>query len=376
MPIDIVKVSDRKSLKKFINFENTLFKGQPVHVPPFFVDEMESLRYENNPATEFCDFELYLAYKDGEIVGRVAAIVNHRANEIWNHKEVRYGWFDFIDDPEVPAALLAKVEEYGKRFGMDKMSGPLGFTDFDPEGMMVEGYDKEGTIALKYAYPYYKKHMEDLGFQKEIDWMEFRITIPKEIPDRLTQISKMVLEKYDLHVVDLPSKKVTREKWGHKLFDLINETYAHLFDFTILPTGMIDLYINKYLSLLSPKFVCIVADSNDTPVGFGISMPSITKALQKCGGKLFPFGWWHLLKSMYFHYEDTVELLLVGVKPEYQKKGVSAVIMEKLNKVYIDGGFKYAETNATLETNHNIQNQWMNFEYEQSKRRRVYTKSI
>ena len=376
MSIQIQQVTDKSMMRKFVNFQNQLYKGVPWFVPKLFTDEMATLDPDRNPAFQFCEAACYLAYKDGKIAGRVAAIVNRRANEKWGHQEVRYGWFDFIDDPEVSKALIDKVVEFGKQRGMTHIAGPLGFTDFDAEGMLVEGFDQLCTMALLYNYPYYSQHMEAMGFSKEVDWLEYKIFIPKQVPEKVTRVAQLVKERYGVRLRKPTRKEVLKEGVGHKIFDLINETYGELYNFTILPDNMVDKYIDTYLGLLDLKFVNIVEDSDGNIIGVGITMPSITRALQKGGGKLFPFGWYHLLKSMFFKYEESVELLLIGVKAEWRSRGVLAVIFEDLINLYIKNGFKYGESNAELESNVKMQGTWDIYETEQTKRRRVYGKDI
>ena len=374
--IIVKQVHNSKELRTFINFPLKLYKSMQSFVPSLYFDEKDTLSPKKNPAYEFSDAALYLAYNNGEVVGRVAAIVNHRANEKWNHEEVRFGWFDFVDDKNVSKALTEAVISFGLKHGMKQITGPLGFTDFDPEGMLIEGYDCLSTMALHHNWPYYKEHMEALDFQKEIDWLEYRITIPEEVPEKYNRVSSMVAEKYGLHIKKLTKREIKRSGAGYKLFDLINETYSPLYNFTILPEKMIDKYVGFYLGVLDLKFITLVEDSDDNIVGFGITMPSITRALKKCNGKLLPFGWFYILRSMYFKYEENVEMLLIGIKPEYRKKGVNAMIFADLIPRFIEAGFKYAETNAELETNHDVQAQWMGLDYDQCKRRRVYIKSI
>ena len=376
MGVTIQRVSDEKALKTFVDYPNKLYKGNPYFVPALFDDEIDTLDKNENPASAFCKSELYLAYKDDKLVGRVAAIINDRANEKWSHDEVRFGWIDFIDDPEVSAALIGAVEEFGRSHGMKTITGPLGFTDFDPEGMLIEGYDELSTQALIYNYPYYPLHLEALGFRKESDWLEYRITIPDVLPPKYDRVAAMLRERYGLKVRKFTKKQLQKGDWGHRVFDLVNESYSSLYNFTILPQDMVDKYVNTYLGLLDPKFISIVTDADENVVGFGIMMPSIVHALQKCGGRMFPFGWYHLLKSMYLKYEDTLELLLLGVKEEFRKKGVVALVFQDLLATARKAGFKYAETNAELENNYSMSTLWGDMEYRQHKRRRAYTKEL
>lgn len=377
MSVTVKKVETKKDFKTFIDFPNQLYKGNPYFCPKLFSDEYSTLEPSRNPAFEFSKAEYYLAYNEkGDVVGRVAAIVNFRANKSWNHNEVRFGWFDFIDDPEVSKVLIDAVVAFGKKFGMESVTGPLGFTDFDAEGMLVDGYDKLCTMPLIYNYPYYVKHIEDLGFEKETDWLEYKIYVPRILSEKYVRVAEVVKERYGLKVHKLTRKEVFKDGWGDKIFDLINVTYGKLYNFTNLTKGLIDKYINTYLSLLDLKFVSVIEDQDSNVVGFGIMMPSIVRALQKNRGKLFPFGWWPLVKSMYLKHEDNLELLLIGIHPDYQKKGVNALIFCDLFQTAIEHGFSYAETNAELEDNMSVQALWSGFDFEQHKRRRAYTRKI
>ena len=376
MSLTVSRVQNRREFREFLHFPLTLYKDMPAFVPPLIMDDEETLNPKKNPAYEFCDAAMFLARKEGKVVGRVAAIVNRKANEAWHHDEVRFGWFDFIDDREVSAALLAEVVKFGKERGMSTILGPLGFTDFDPEGMLVEGYEYLSSMALHHNWPYYKDHMEALGYVKDVDWLEYRIYIEDKIPDKYTRVASLVSERYGLKVRKITKKEVRKTDIGYKLFDLINETYSSLYNFTVLPKKMVDKYVGFYLGVLDLKFVSLVEDSEHNIVGFGVVMPSITRALKKCGGRLFPFGWFHILRSMYWKYEENFEMLLIGTKPEYQKKGVNALIFVDIMKHLIEGGFKYGESNAELESNVDVRSLWGDLEVKQCKRRRVYKKQI
>lgn len=376
MSVTIKRVLDRNSLRKFIRFPEKIYRHNPYYVPALVFDETNTLDPSKNPGSAFCKSELYLAYKDDQLVGRVAAIVNEKANEQWDHKEVRFGWFDFIDDPEVSKALIDKVTDFGRKFGMDKIVGPLGFTDFDPEGMLVEGFDQEGTMPLIYNADYYPKHIEALGFRKDADWLEYRINIPNELPEKFNRIGEIIKERYNLHIRPLTKKYVRKNNYGQKVFDLINETYKDLYNFTIMPRDLADKYLGFYLSVLDLNFISVVENEKDELVAFGITMPSLTKALQKSRGKLFPFGWIPILRSMYLKHEEGVELLLIGVRPDYRNAGLTSLLFADMFAKLSKAGFKWAETNAELETNNAIQNSWSGFDYKQNKRRRSYIKDI
>lgn len=376
MAILIKAVTSRKDLKIFARFANNLYKGSRFYVPSMPWDDLNTFDKDKNGAFEFCEAGFYLAYRGSEVVGRVAAIVNSKANEAWNVRQVRFGWFDFIDDIEVSRALLDKVIEFGRERGMTQIVGPLGFTDFDPEGMLVEGFDRLSTMALIYNHPYYPEHMRKLGYVKETGWVEYRITIPEELPERHIKLARLVMERNGLKIRKLTRRQVKKEKYGRKLFELINETYCVLYGYSLLSEKQIDLYVDVYLGLVDLRMVTFIEDSEGNLIAAGVTMPSLSEALQKCRGELLPFGWWHLLKSMYLKKPDTLDLLLVGVKPEWQNKGVNSLLFLDLFKTVKDMGFKYAETNANLETNAKVQAMWAPFEKELHKRRWVFAKEI
>ena len=376
MSVEIKEVSTRRQLREFVNFPEKLYRHNPYYVPPLEFDQMDTLDQKKGAAQEFCNSKLYLAYKDGELVGRVAAIVNNLANKQWDHKEVRFGWYDFIDDREVSGALMAKVEEFGRQYGMESVVGPLGFTDFDPEGLLVDGYDAMNTMALIYNDPYYVDHIDAMGFQKDADWIEYKVYIPEELPSRVGRMANIIQERANVHVRPLTRKLVKKGDYGHKLLKLINLCYKDLYNFTVLPDKMADKYLGFYLSILDLNFVSVVENEKDEIVAFGITMPSLNKALQKSRGKLFPFGWWYLLKSLYLKREEGVEMLLVGVHPDYRNSGVNTLVQADMFRKYSAAGVKWAETNAILETNIKNQGQFKEFEHECRKRRRSYIKKL
>ena len=372
MSITIRKVESRKDFKTFARFANKLYKGNKYYVPSMPADDLNTFNPKTNAAFEFCEAGFYLAYKDDELVGRVAAIVNHKANEAWKVQQVRFGWFDFIDDIEVSAALLDAVIAFGKERGMTQIAGPLGFTDFDPEGMLVEGFDRVSTMALIYNHPYYPEHMKKLGYYKETGWLEYRITLPEEICERHKHIAECVMERYNLKIVKKTRRQIRKENYGQKLFKLINETYCELYGYSLLSEKQIDQYVALYLGLVDMEMLTFVEDENGDLIAAGISIPSLAEALQKCNGELFPFGWWHLAKAMFFKKPETLDLLLIGVRSDYQNKGVNSLMFYDLIGRYKRLGFKYAETNA----NHKIQAMWEPFEKEQHKKRWVFAKEI
>lgn len=376
MAIIIKKVSSKKELKTFIRFNYELYKGNPYSVPDLYDDMLNTFSSKKNAAFEFCEAEYFLAYKDNKVVGRVAAIINNRANQTWDKKEVRFGWIDFIDDEGVSSALLKAVEDWGKQKGMDTITGPLGFTDMDAEGMLIEGFDQLGTMATIYNYPYYPQHMEKLGFEKDADWVEFKLYVPDQLPEKFVRISEIILQKYKLKIKKLTRKEIKEKHYGQKIFDLINEAYAPLYGFSKMTQGQIDQYVNTYLPLLDLRMVSIVETEDGELVAAGISMASLSKALQKAKGRMLPFGWFYLLKALFIKRPKVLDLLLVGVKPEYQSKGVNALLFYDLVPTFKKMGFVYGESNPELEENKKVQAQWSAFESVQHKRRRAFKKAI
>lgn len=376
MSVEIRKVQTKKELKEFIHFANDLYKGDEYYAPSLISDDYNTFDPKKNGAFDFCQAQMFLAYKEGKVAGRVMAIINNRANETWKVKQVRYGWIDFINDEEVAKALLDAVAAWGKERGMTDIAGPLGFTDFDPEGMLVEGFERVATIIGIYNYPYYPQILEKLGYTKETDWMEYRVTIPDELPERYYKYADIVIAKNKLNVRKVTRRMINKENYGRKFFKLINETYYKLYGFSLLSDKQIDAYTKLYLGLLDTRMVSFIENEKGELVAAGVTMPDLTAALQKCGGKLFPFGWFHLLKAIFWKPCDTLDMLLVGVREDYRGKGLNAVLVTDLYPRLKAMGFKYAETTAELETNDSIQAMWKYFEREQHKRRRVYAKKI
>ena len=365
----------KSEIKKYVQFGIDLYKGNDCFVPPIVFDEIDTLLPEKNPAFDFCRAQSFMAYRDGKPVGRITAIINDVVNQRTGEKTMRFGWVDFIDDNEVVDALFKAAEEWGRNQGMTTIVGPLGFTDMDHEGMLVEGYDEMGTMATIYNYPYYPTHMERMGYAKEAGWVEFRIAIPEAVPDKYQRIADIVRKKFNLHTVKFTSRKKLKEKYGQALFDLINEAYDKLYGFSPLTQRQIDYYIGMYLSFLRLEDVSVIVDENEKLVGLGITMPSFSRALQKSGGKLFPFGWWHILKAMRGK-TDTVDLMLIAVAKEYLNKGVNALLFADLIPGYIKNGYKWAESNPELEENSSVQLQWQYFDYRQHRRRCAFKKSL
>ena len=377
MAVTIQKVTTNRELRRFIRFNYELYKNNPYSVPDLYADMLHTFNRKKNPAFDFCEADYFLAYKDGQLVGRVAAIINRRANETWNKRNVRFGWIDFTDDTEVSEALIRTVEQWGRERGMTHIQGPMGFTDMDAEGMLIEGFDQLGTMATIYNYPYYPRHMERLGFHKDADWVEYKIYIPDAIPEKHQRVSDLIRRKYNLKIKKYTSSKKIAADYGQAIFELVNEAYKPLYGYSELTQRQIDQYIRMYLPILDLRMVSLITDAEDQVVAVGISMPSLAQALQKSRGRLLPFGWFYLLKALFFKRRaKMLDLLLVAVKPEYQNKGVNALLFSDLIPVYQRLGFEYAESNPELEMNDKVQAQWDYFHTEQHKRRRAFVKEI
>lgn len=378
--IEIKKVESRYDLKKFIEFHYDLYEGNPYDVPNLYSDDVNTLRKDKNAAFEFCEAEYYMAFKDGKMVGRVAAIINHRANEKWQQKRVRFGWIDFIDDMEVSAALLKAVEDYGRSKGMTEMVGPLGFTDLDPEGMLTWGFDQLGTMPTIYNYEYYPKHMEALGgFEVDNKYVEYKLYVPDTVPEKYTKIAKMIQKRYNLHIKKLTRTDIFKNGYGQKIFRLINETYKDLYGFSELTEKQINQYVEMYLPLADLSLITLVEDWNADKklVGVGITIPSLSRALQKCKrGRMLPMGWWHLLRAIKYHKTNIVDLLLMGVLPEYRSKGANALMFADLIPRYQAYGFEWGESQVEMETNEGVQSQWDALNPVMHKKRKCYIKKI
>nr|WP_293460835.1 N-acetyltransferase [Prevotella sp.] len=379
--IEIKKVESKKDLKTFIDFHYDLYEGNEYDVPNLFSDEMNTLSKDKNAAFEFCEAEYYLAYKDGKLAGRVAAIINHKANNKWGKKSVRFGWIDFIDDREVSKALLDAVEKYGREKGMEDVVGPLGFTDMDPEGMLVWGFDQLGTMPTIYNYAYYPEHIEALeGFEVDNKYVEFKIMVPNEVPEKYAKIAMMIEKRYNLHVRKLTKKDIFQGGMGQKIFDLINDTYKDLYGYSELSQKQIDQLIKSYLGFLDFNLITCIEDWTDGEhklIGVGITMPSLTHALRKCRrGRLLPFGWFHVLRAIKMHKTNIVDLLLIGILPEYRAKGANALLFADLIPWYQKYGIEWGETQVELETNAGVQGQWGALTPVMHKRRKCYKKII
>lgn len=380
--IEIRTITTTKEIEAFIDFRTQLYKDDPCAVPYLFMDEKATLLKEKNPAFAFCEAEYYMAYRDGKPVGRVAAIINRKANEKWGHRNVRFGYFDFIDDMEVSRALLEKVKDYGRQRGMDTIIGPMGFIDMDREGMLVEGFDVQATIHANHNFPYYPVHMENLGgYEKDNDWVQQMIKIPDEVPEKFAKITTMIGKRYNLHYRKLTKKQLVKEGYARKLFQILNECYKDLYEFSALDDTQIDNLIDNYIGVADTNLLSFIFDDNkpmeEGLVGFGVSFPSFSNALRKTGnGKLFPFGWWHLLRTLKWHKTDTVDLLLIAVLPEYRAKGANALLFDDLIRWYQKYNFKQALTLAMMETNEGVLSAWQYMDSKVVKRLRSYKAEI
>ena len=375
--IEIRPVTTHRELQQFVQFYYDLYRGNNCAVPFLYSEEMATLRSDRNPSFECCEAQYFMAFRDGKAVGRVAAIINHRANERWERKQVRFSWFDFIDDREVSEALLKTVEDWGRSKGMTEITGPIGFIDTDREGMLVDGFDRLSTMYINYNYPYYPQHMEQLeGYQKANDWVEMLVKVPDVVPDKFSKITRMVSQRYGLRVHKFTRSELIAGGWGKRIFDLLNETYKDLYGFSQLSERQIDQLVNDYIKIADLNLVTGVMDG-DRLVGFGITFPSFSRALQKTrDGRFLPFGWWHLLKILKWHKTDTVDLLLIGVLPEYRAKGANALIFDDLIRQFQRYGFRWAETGPQMETNEGVLSQWQYLESTPHRRHRCYRKQL
>jgi hypothetical protein len=373
MDLILKEVISKKDLKNFVSFPYTLYAGNKFWIPPLRFDELHSLSKDINPAFDFCEAKYWLVYNGKNIVGRVAGIINKRYNDKWNKKAARFGWIDFIDDTEVSALLISTVEKWAIEKGMDHLHGPLGFTDMDGEGMLIEGFDEVSTLGSIYNYPYYRTHIEKYNYEKDSDWIEFTVNIPEKIPEKVERIAEIALKRNNLNV---PVFKKSKDMlpYAREVFYLINETYKGLYGFVELTDKQIDFYVKQYFSFIRPDYMPIVLDENNKVAAFGITMPSLNKALQKINGRIFPFGFISILKEM--KKSRALDLYLTAVRSDLQNKGVNALLINQINQVCIKNGIKKVETNRELESNDKIQAQWKLYDARQHKRRRCYTKKL
>ncbi len=376
MSITIKKVRDKALLKKFVYFNINLYKGCEQYVPPLIYDEFATLNKEKNPAFDHCEAEYFLAYKNGEIVGRIAAIINYKANEIWKQKYARFSFVDFIDDAEVANKLFGTAESWASHKGMTHIHGPMGFTDLDHQGLLIDGFDRISTMLTSYSYPYYKTHIERMGYVKDQDWNEYLIPIPKQIPERFDRVGKVVQKRFGLIVKHFEDKKEV-SKYARDVFVLLNKAYKDLYGYVELSDKQIDYYVNMYIPMLRLEFFTVILRQEDHKlVGFGIGLPSLALALQKAKGKFMPAGWFHLYRALKGDNNKVLDLLLIGVDPEYQGKGVNALIFNEFIPAANRLGFEVAESNPELALNNRVQSMWDGMGAEQHKKRRAYIKEL
>jgi hypothetical protein len=373
MSIQLKEVTTKSDLKKFICFPFELYKGNKYWVPPLIFDEFKTLSKEKNPAFDFCEAKYWLAYNNNKIVGRIAGIINNSYNERWNQKAARFGWIDFIDDAEVFKSLMNELEKWAKEKGMEKIHGPLGFTDFDGEGMLIEGFDELSTFGSIYNYPYYPKYMENNGYVKDVDWIEYSVNVGSTLKEKIARIADEVAKRNNLHLLKVKKAKEMLP-YAREIFYVINKAYKPLYGFVELTDKQIDMYVKAYFGFIKPDYVPVILDQQNRVVAFGITMPSLSVAMQKCNGSLFPFGFIHVLKAM--RKNPCADLYLTAVLPELQNKGVNAMLISEMNKVFIRNKITQVETNRELELNSKIQAQWRFFDSRLHKRRRCYEKSI
>lgn len=371
--IQVVPVRGRKMLRQFIDFPIKLYKGCDKWVPSFEDDEYKSLG-DKNPSLSFCDRELYLAMEDKRIVGRVAAIINHNADKKWNERTVRFGWIDFVEDFDVAKALIDKVTEWGRERGAEKIKGPLGFTDMDREGLLVEGFENESPFTVIYNYPYYGEYLERMGFTKDADWTQRYVELPDEIPP-MFQYANLVEKRYGIRIYT--ARTVAKmAKRGREMFHVLNDAFAPLYEYTKLSEEQIDGYVKQYVPVMNKDLVAFVVNDKDELVGFTVTMPHISAAVRKAKGRIFPFGWMHLLPALNPRRNDTVEALLIGVLPEYQAKGAAMLMFKYLHENYIRLGIKRMLLNPQLEDNHKVQSLFGVYDPRPYQRRRSYVKDI
>lgn len=373
MTTSIREVKSKHDLSKFINFHYDLYKGNPYWVPPLRMDEFNAFIPEKNPAFEFCTVKKWLAYRDRKIVGRVAGIIDQRYIDAWGKKMAKFGWIDFVDDPEVASLLYSTVEKWAQENGMEAIQGPMQFTDFDTTGFLIEGYEELSTFGAGYNYPYYILHTERNGYTKEIDYVEFQVKLQNQIPEKVKRLAQVVAKRNHLHMLKVKKAKEILP-YAHSIFNIINESYSHLYGFVPLTDKQIDHYVKQYFGFIKPEYVPIVLDSDNKVVGFGITMPSLSKAMQRNKGRLYPFGFISVLKAL--KNNRYADLYLTAIRPDMQNKGVNAMLIYEINKVYIKNRLEFVETNRELENNTKIQAQWRFYNARQHKRRRIFKKNL
>ena len=376
MAVIISEVKTRKELKKFVQFGIDLYENCESFCPPLIFDELNTLDSKKNPAFDVCEAIYFLAYKDGKIVGRIVGIINKQANAHWNVQKVRFGWFDFIDDKEVSKALLDAVVAWGKSKGMNALNGPVGFTDLDHQGLLLEGYEYLSLMAALYNYPYYVEHFDAYGLTKEADWVEIRVQVPEVLPEKMSRVANLIADRYKVKATHVKNSKELIKRYGYSFFDLIDTAYKQLYNYSPLTEKQKKYYSDLYFPILNFDLVSILVNEKDELVGVGVAMPNISKELRKTKGKLFPFGWYHLLKALNSKTYESSDLLLIAVRPDYQNKGINSLIFTDQLPFYQKHQVKYASVTAILETNMKSMSNFLLFDHEVYKRRRAYIKEI
>lgn len=375
--LNIREVTTKEELRRFVDYPNVLYKDVRQYVPAFYADDLDDWNREKNPAFSYCDAKCFLAWRDGEIVGRIGAILSHKANETWNTRRMRFTQVDFIDDREVSAALFAAAEDWARSLGCTQIHGPLGFCDMDREGMLVEGFDERSMFITYYNHPYYNEHLQALGYAKDTDWVENLIEIPpadSENAQKLRKLSQWLLKRGSYHKADISSKSQITPRHIEQVFHLVNKAYAPLYGVVALSDEQVRRYARKFLPMVHPDYLCLVMNEQEELVAFGVCVPSMAEALRRCRGRLFPTGWFHVLRAM--KKNDTIDLLLIAVDPQLQGTGLNAIVMDHILQGAQKNGIAYAETGPTLEVNDKVQSQWKFFERRQHKRRRCYIKDL
>ncbi len=363
-------------MKDFVCVPKRIYSHCAQYVPDMERDIPSLFDSKKNSALEFSDIQPFIAYRKGEPVGRVVGIVNHKANKRWQVKNVRFSMLEFIDDPEVSSALLRAVADWGRERGMVAIEGPLGLTDFDKEGMLVEDFDMIGSVNTIYNPDYYPRHIENMGFEKEVDWLQIHIEIPQNVPARYARVAQYAREQIGLRVVKLTNHQIFQEGYGRRVFQLLNNAYEPIFGFSALSDSQIDEFVRKYLPVVDKQLIPVVLNEHDEVVGVAIAMGSLSHPMQKAKGRLFPFGWYHLGRALTWHREDNAEMLLIAVRPDYQGLGVNAMFFDNLIPIFNKYGFRWAETGPQLEDNVRELSQWKPLHPKFVKRRRCYKKAL
>ncbi|MCR4920059.1 MAG: N-acetyltransferase [Prevotella sp.] len=385
--IDIVEVESKAQLREFILFYPRLYRSCPQAVPYLFIDEKAQLSKNANSSFECCEARYFLALRNGQTVGRIAAIINHRANEQWHRRQLRFGWFDFIDDTSVSKALLDAAIQWGREQGMTEVCGPMGFIDTDREGMLIEGFDEPSTMYVNYNYPYYLRHLEHYGgFGKDNDYLEYLVRVPEQIPDKFARLADMVGQRYGLRAMHFTKRQLMQKRQGERVFRIINQTYAELYGYSQLSHRQIQQLVREYITWADMRLVVGVIDTTQPDpegvlqgnlVGFGITFPSLADALRKTGdGRLLPFGWLHLVKALYMKHPKRVDLLLIGVLPQYRAKGANSLIFNELIQQFQQMGFEWAEAMPQMESNTHVRSQWQYLDSHINRRHRVFKREI